>query len=80
MGRRSLSVVEMNGRRARGLCPFCGEALGEHRDGLSKREAALTGLCQKCQDATYTPRAPNKLADRAEKKYLEQYDEQDTRP
>lgn len=37
-----------------GLCPFCGQSPGEFRDELSKREFSISGLCQSCQDETFT--------------------------
>lgn len=35
-----------------GLCPTCGEKpdLTALRDTASKKEFAITGMCQKCQD------------------------------
>ena len=36
-----------------GRCPFCNGPVGEFRDELSRREFGISGLCQKCQDATF---------------------------
>lgn len=34
--------------------PFgCGEPVEGFRDALSKREYAISGLCQRCQDAVF---------------------------
>ena len=35
-----------------GLCPFCGNPIKteDFRDELSRREAKISGMCQKCQD------------------------------
>lgn len=38
--------------RAEGRCPYCGREI-EHskfRDGASRTEYCISGLCQKCQD------------------------------
>ena len=34
------------------LCPFCGMPVSDEdfRDELSRKEARISGLCQKCQD------------------------------
>jgi hypothetical protein len=31
----------------------CGEPVTEFRDETSKREYSISGMCQKCQDATF---------------------------
>ena len=36
-----------------GKCPICEQPIGEFRDELSRKEYAISGLCQKCQDATF---------------------------
>jgi len=38
-----------------GKCPFCGDTVNkdDFRDALSFREFSISGLCQKCQDATF---------------------------
>ena len=36
-----------------GLCPLCGGPPGEFKDELSKREFAVSGICQKCQDEIF---------------------------
>ena len=39
--------------RAEGKCPFCGKEIDvetEFTDELSKKEFAISGLCQSCQD------------------------------
>lgn len=35
------------------LCPRCGKPPGEFRDGVSKREFVISGLCQPCQDKIF---------------------------
>lgn len=37
-------------------CPFCGQPVkvAEFRDKLSCDEYAISGLCQTCQDVTFT--------------------------
>lgn len=35
---------------AKDLCPRCGGARRDYRNHVSRREAEITGLCQKCQD------------------------------
>lgn len=36
-------------------CAFCGADMNtvEFRDEISRREAAISGLCQDCQDSTF---------------------------
>ena len=41
---------EVKERLAKNLCPRCGGSRRDYRDNASRREAAITGLCQKCQD------------------------------
>ncbi len=38
-----------------GTCPFCGKKIkeDEFRDGLSKKEYKISGLCQNCQDEMF---------------------------
>ena len=38
----------------KGLCPFCHTEVGEFRDELSRKEYTISGLCQKCQDETFS--------------------------
>lgn len=38
----------------RGLCPTCGEKVEGFKDELSRREFGISGLCQQCQDETFT--------------------------
>jgi len=42
-------------RVEKGLCPFCEKKVEEKdfRDELSRKEFKISGLCQKCQDATF---------------------------
>ncbi len=43
-------------RREAGLCPFCIEPVSkdsEFRDELSRKEFAISGLCQNCQDGFF---------------------------
>jgi len=35
------------------ICLGCGEAVGEFRDSLSKKEYAISGFCQVCQDKVF---------------------------
>jgi hypothetical protein len=37
------------------LCPFCGMPVNDEdfRDELSRKEARISGLCQKCQDGVF---------------------------
>jgi hypothetical protein len=34
----------------RSTCAWCKKPIGEYRDELSRREAAISGTCQPCQD------------------------------
>jgi hypothetical protein len=47
---------EMHARRMRGECPFCGcpNAHDTIKDENSEKEFEISGLCQKCQDETFT--------------------------
>jgi len=42
---------------AAGDCPFCHKPVkpDSFKDELSKREFAISGLCQACQDETFKP-------------------------
>lgn len=42
-------------RREKGQCPFCNKPVDQAalRDDLSRKEFALSGLCQECQDETF---------------------------
>lgn len=40
-------------RRAQGLCPICGREVGDFKDDLSRKEFAISGLCQQCQDEIF---------------------------
>jgi hypothetical protein len=39
-----------------GRCPFCGKQvnIADFRDDCSIRECSISGLCQACQDDTFT--------------------------
>ncbi len=37
----------------RGLCPICGNHIGEFRDQLSVKEYKISGACQDCQDKIF---------------------------
>jgi len=39
-----------------GKCPTCGETidLDDFKDDLSRREFRISGMCQKCQDKTFS--------------------------
>lgn len=41
---------------ANGLCPFCQSKINskEFRDDLSLKEFHISGLCQNCQDKTFS--------------------------
>lgn len=41
-------------RVEQGLCPFCNKKPGPFRDEVSKKEFKISGLCQDCQDETFT--------------------------
>jgi hypothetical protein len=40
-----------------GFCPICGEKVHPEsfRDDCSRREFKISGMCQKCQDAFFSP-------------------------
>jgi len=35
------------------ICAWCGGPASEFKDNLSRREYAISGLCQKCQDKMF---------------------------
>jgi len=37
-------------------CPFCGKEIEGFKDHLSVQEFKISGLCQECQDKTFTPK------------------------
>lgn len=39
--------------QAKGACAWCGKPFGPFRDDLSRKEAGISGFCQKCQDETF---------------------------
>lgn len=47
---KEVEAVEHN------ICPFCGKKIDvtkEFKDSLSRREYAISGLCQDCQDKVF---------------------------
>lgn len=36
-----------------GLCPTCGNSVGNFRDMLSRKEFGISGMCQACQDSIF---------------------------
>ena len=51
--------------QAMGTCPTCGASingLADFTDELSRREYAISGMCQECQDATFGSEAEADLA------------------
>lgn len=51
---RTVFPEEMT-KRDGGKCPFCSKDIdiNEFRDELSRKEFAISGLCQDCQDDTF---------------------------
>lgn len=49
-------VKQANARRAEGLCPTCGKDMSKipFRDAKSRKEFKISGMCQICQDETFT--------------------------
>jgi hypothetical protein len=47
------AMVKFQENRQKGLCAFCGKEPGTFTDELSKKEHAISGLCQECQDAVF---------------------------
>jgi len=43
-------------RMSKGKCPICGEKIkpDEFKDELSLKEFRISGMCQACQDKTFT--------------------------
>ncbi len=54
-GKRPADVLfpDFYERRRKGLCPTCGAEIGPFRDELSRREFAISGMCQECQDKVF---------------------------
>lgn len=44
---RSTSIVN-------DICVICGSAAKDFRDALSRKEYTISGMCQRCQDITFT--------------------------
>ena len=46
---------EATENRRNGKCPFCGNEINqeEFKDELSRKEFAISGLCQSCQDSFF---------------------------
>lgn len=42
------------GRLDAGQCPTCGNEIGIFRDRLSEKEFEISGMCQTCQDVTFS--------------------------
>jgi len=36
------------------VCAWCGKPVGKFKDELSKKEYSISGLCQQCQDKTFS--------------------------
>ena len=36
------------------VCTTCGKSVVEFRDQLSRKEYTISGMCQECQDNTYS--------------------------
>ena len=36
------------------ICPLCNKPIKEFRDPLSKKEYEISGMCQECQDKTFS--------------------------
>ena len=47
------AFVPMRRAQAAGLCPMCGKRPDGFKDEVSRREHAITGMCQACQDAFF---------------------------
>lgn len=45
-------------------CVMCGSRAKEFRDDLSRREFAISSLCQKCQDETFGRRGATAMAEK----------------
>jgi C4-type Zn-finger protein len=52
---KAMGFDEELDRIATGKCPLCGESinLSMFRDEISRKEFAISGMCQKCQDRTF---------------------------
>ena len=37
----------------RGDCPCCSKPITEFRDALSRKEYAISGMCQECRDSVF---------------------------
>lgn len=40
---------------ANGICPVCKGEAKVFKDDLSRKEVKISGMCQKCQDKTFSP-------------------------
>jgi len=46
-GRGRVDSIEQN------ICSWCGKSATEFKDALSRKEYAISGFCQECQDKTF---------------------------
>lgn len=46
-GRKRIDSIKQD------ICSWCGGHATEFRDDLSRKEYAISGFCQKCQDETF---------------------------
>ena len=51
----SAGMGDMVKKAMLGICPLCGKpaSIEDCRDDLSRREFAIAGICQKCQDEVF---------------------------
>lgn len=54
---KALTGIDANAAVATRKCPFCGKPVDHvpFKDALSRREAAISGVCQTCQDKVFEP-------------------------
>lgn len=61
---RKIGMHEQADRLGRSECPFCGKKVDpttEFKDELSWSEFNISGLCQACQDAMFSPKPVTRL-------------------
>jgi hypothetical protein len=39
---------------AKNVCNFCGQPVDKFKDRISEREYSISGMCQACQDFTFS--------------------------
>lgn len=61
--------IDRKGSIETNTCVFCKEPLTNFRNAVSEREAAISGMCQKCQDKTFGYDEPDPIFEQPERQF-----------